>query len=268
MAEDDEVVQPPEGQGDQSNSSPYAEYLDRLPEEVRGDVEPVFRDWDAQTTRKFQDAAEYRKQWEPLEQTGVSQRDPAEVQWAMQFVDALQNPSAIKEWFDEYAQQNGLTAKEQQQLEQEYVDPTVESLVEQRLAAQLGPVANQLQELTEWRQAQEFGRAEAQAMAQIRTVVDELKAKHGDEFNEQMVEKLLPQYIQSDPQHAVERAFADWQQMLADVQKQTLQSKVDQPAGAESGGSAVGSPEPPVKGEALKMAAAQALEQLRANKLA
>src|ERR1035437_4068795 len=114
MAEDDEVVQPPEGQGDQSNSSPYAEYLVRLPEEVRGDVEPVFRDWDAQTTRKFQDAAEYRKQWEPLEQ--------------------------------------------------EYVDPTVESLVEQRLAAQLGPVANQLQELTEWRQAQEFGRAEAQAM--------------------------------------------------------------------------------------------------------
>src|ERR1035437_4782758 len=77
MAEDDEVVQPPEGQGDQSNSSPYAEYLDRLPEEVRGDVEPVFRDWDAQTTRKFQDAAKYRKQWEPLEQTGVSQRDPA-----------------------------------------------------------------------------------------------------------------------------------------------------------------------------------------------
>src|ERR1035437_2050559 len=144
MAEDDEVVQPPEGQGDQSNSSPYAEYLDRLPEEVRGDVEPVFRDWDAQTTRKFQDAAEYRKQWEALEQTGVSQRDPAEVQWAMQFVDVLHNRSVIKEWFDEYAQQNGLTAKEQQQLEQEYVDPTVESLVEQRLAAQLGPVANQL----------------------------------------------------------------------------------------------------------------------------
>lgn len=263
MAEEPDPVQPEDGQGGEGGDAPYAEYLNRIPEEVRSEVEPVFRDWDSNTTRRFQEAAEYKRGWEPFEELGVNQRDPQEVQWAMQFVDALQNPSAIKEWFDGYAKENGLTPAQEAQLEQEYVDPSVQALVEQQLQAQLGPVASQLAEMSQWRQNQEQQAREAQAMSQIKTEIDDLKAKHPDEFNEQMVEKLLPQYIESDPQHAVQRAFSDWQAIRSQIEKDTMQGKANAPAAAVSGGSADGAPEPI---STLKQAAEAAMEQLRAGR--
>lgn len=265
---DDDLVQPDEGQGGESRDThPWDEYLNRIPEEVRGDVEPVFRDWDANTTRKFQEHAEYRKQWEPLEAIGVNQRDPETLEWAMQFVDALEDPSAIQRWFSEYAEQNGLTPAQQQEMEQEYVDPTVESLVEQRLAQQLGPVAQQMQELADWRSAQEQQRAEAEASAQIEAQLEDLKDKHPNEFDRDLVEMFVANHM-DDPSNAVQLAFADAQRVFNQIQRDTLEGKLKQPPGAESGGQASGAPDPPPKGEALKWAAEQAMEQLRGNRLA
>lgn len=258
-----EPVQPAPGQGEPASGTPYDEYLSRIPEAVRSDVEPVFRDWDANTTRKFQEAATYRDSWKPFEDLGVQKRDPNEVQWAMQFVDALQNPKAIADWYATYAQENGIT--QQQQQEPEYVDPAVTQMLEQQLSTQLGPVARQLQELSEWRTAQETQAREAQAMSEIKSQMSELKARHPDEFNEQMVEKLIPNYIESDPKNAVSRAFADWQAIRSQVERDTLQGKVNTPPGAESGGSAAGGPEP---AKTLAEAAAQAMEQLRAARSA
>jgi hypothetical protein len=48
------------------------EYLDRLPEEMRGDVEPIFKEWDANVTKRFQEAAEFRKTMEPLSDLGLT----------------------------------------------------------------------------------------------------------------------------------------------------------------------------------------------------
>lgn len=260
MPEYTDPEQPNSGQDGQGADAPYSEYLNRIPEELRADVEPVFRDWDANTTRKFQEAAEQRKSWEPYEELGINQRDPGELEWAMRFVDTLQNPEAIKEWYGEYARERGLADQAETD---EYIDPSVSDLVQRQLSAQLGPVAQQLAEISQWRDAQEQQRAEAEAMGQIKSEISSLKAKHGDAFNEQMVEKLLPQYIDSDPQHAVQRAFADWQSIRASVEQDWTSGKANQPPAAMSGGTASGQPDPPPKGEALKYAAQQALEQLR-----
>lgn len=266
MADSDDGVQPDEGQG-AAGDSPYAEYLNRIPEDARSEAEAAFKQWDSDTTRKFQDAADYRRNWEPFEQLGVQDRDPAEIEWAMQFVDALQNPTTIREWYDTYAQQHGLTSQHDQGGDdlQEFVDPSMQSALERMLQSQLGPVASQLAEISTWREAQEMANREAQAMAQIRSELDDLHAKHGDEFNESMVEKLLPQYIESDPQHAVQRAWDDWQAIRNQIEQQTISGKASQPAGAVSGGTADGSP-PAI--HTLKEAAAAAIEQLRAGRTA
>lgn len=262
MPPDANPVQP-EGQGGQSGDAPYAEYLNRIPEDVRSDVEPVFRDWDSNTTRRFQESADYKRQWEPFEDLGVNKREPAEVEWAMQFVDALQNPNAIRDWYSEYAKQNGLSAAQQDQLEEEYTDPSVKAMIEQTMQSQLGPVASQLAEIAQWRDAQERQAREEQAMSRIQSEMNDLKAKHPDVFNEQMVEKLLPQYIDSDPEHAVSRAFADWQAMQSQIQTAWTDGKVNQPPAAMSGGSADGSPEPITS---LRQAADAAMAQLRAGR--
>ncbi len=258
-------VQPPEGQGDQSL---YSEYLDKIPEDARDIALEAFKSFDANTTRKFQEAADYRKGWEPFEELGVKDRNSEEVRWALNFVDAAfgegtKNPQEIQRWFDEYAKENGLTKAEQNQLEQEYIDPNIESLVEERLQKALGPVAQQLQDLTGRWTAEDQRRAEAEAASKIESQLEDLKAKNPDTFDRGLVEKFVANHM-DDPENAVQKAFDDAVAIVNQIQKDTLQGKANQPPAAESGGSANGTPEPPPKGEALKHANAQALEMLRA----
>lgn len=256
----DEPVQPEgEGQGGESGDSPYQEYLDRITdEEARGIAEEGFRAFDGNATRRFQEAAEYKTQWKPFEALGVNQRDPAEIEWALQVADAAtQNPAEFQKWVNnDYAQQHGLTAQEQQELAEEFVDPSVDARVEQLLQAQLGPQAQQLQELVQWREAQETQAREDQAAAQIRSELDDLKAKHGDAFDEEFVEMLIPRHMET-PEQAVQLAFQDSQKLRSKYEKLTLNGKLNTPPGAESGGKASSDrEEPKTLAEAEKSATA------------
>jgi len=259
----DDPVQPPEGQGE----TPYAQYLERITDdEARLVAEEAFREWDAGTTKRFQESSEYRKQWEPYEQLGVNKQDPGTVEWALQFAQVAQdNPAAIQEWFQEYAQQHNLTPAEKAAAEQDWVDPSVQQLVEQQLQAALNPYASQLAELAQWRDSQEQSRAQQEAAAQIESQLESIKSQHPDDFNREMIDKFIPAHM-DDPQNAVNLAFKDWQMVRAQIERETLQGKADMPPGAVSGGSGNGAPDPPPRGEALKWATAQALEQLRAGR--
>ncbi len=255
MPEYDDGVQPHEGQG-AAGDAPYAEYLNRIPEEVRGQVEPVFKEWDANTTRRFQEQAEYRKQWEPYEQLGVQNLSQDQVQWAMQFMSALDSPQTIKDWYQTYAQANGLSEAEKQQQAQQaqqaqpdlasydqfggYEDP---AQIQNLLKEQLGPLQQELQALAAWRQQQDQQKQLQEAERLIESQKSDLRTKHPEEYNEEAISKLVAQYVSTDPLNAVPRAFADWQQIRGDIEKATLQSKVNQPPPPESGGVADGSPE-------------------------
>lgn len=235
-------AQPDQGQGAQAASeAPYSEYLDRIPEQVRADVEPIFKEWDSNVTRRFQEASEFRKQWEPFEQTGINQLAPDEVAWLAQFRDALNDPPTIQAWFDEYAQNNGLTRQEaeEQLAEQAQIDPDIQSTLERMLEERLAPFTQQLGGLTEWQQRQ----ADAAAHAEIDRQITELQGKHG-EFPREDVERFLTaEYIETDPEHAVEKAFADYQAFVARIEKQALAAKLGQPPAAEAGGAPVTVPE-------------------------
>jgi hypothetical protein len=263
-------TQPEDGQGAPGTSdAPYAEYLNRIPEELRSQVEPVFKEWDSNVGRKFQEAAEFRKQWEPYAPLGVTELSPDEVAWALQFRQAaVHNPDAVQQWYDEYANAHGLAAAKQQ-LEQAtgstaeefgFTDPTVSALEQQ-----LKPIQDQLQAMNRWREQQEETHRLAEAERYVHAQMDELKGKHPDDWNQGAVERLVAQYIETDPQHAVQRAFADWQAIKAQIEKDTLQSKADQPPPAESGGTVNAAPE-----EFRTMAEANraALERLRQNRAA
>lgn len=238
-----DFVQPEEGQGGEGTGGdpPYADYLSRIPEEVRGQVEPVFKDWDAQTTRKFQEHSEYRKQWEPYEQSGINQLDPETVQWLTQFAGALDNPQAIQEWFQAYAQQHGLQqeAPAQESFDEQFAYEDPNTQLKQMLDTSLSPIQQRLEQFAQWQEQQEQAAAFNQAQQYISSQVDALKQKHPQEFDstaEKAVEQLVAQYIDSDPRNAVPRAWADWQQIRNTLEKQTLQGKTNQGAGAEAGG--------------------------------
>jgi len=264
-------VQPDPGQGEPGTSdAPYAEYLNRIPEDARGQVEPIFKEWDANTTRRFQEHSEYRKTWEPYEQAGVQQHNPESVQWALQFLQAAEtNPQAIQQWFDAYAQERGLTpAQAAEQVAQDpgtFGDPYGDQSqqLSELLKQQLSPLQQQLEQMTQWREQQETAVREQEAQRFIHGQMDELRSKHPSEFTKEAegyVEAFLSKYIESDPRNAVPRAWADYQTLVNEISKQVLQPKADAPAAPESGGAPDVTPKP-IK--TLKEAEAVALARLR-----
>ena len=198
----------PEGQGEVGESAgaqPYAEYLDRIPEQYRGDVEPVLKDWNSSVNKRFQDHAEFRKQWEPLQDTGIHQLPVEDVSWLVQFRQALEDPEVMQQWWDGYAQQNGLTRAQQHSLEDQgvslddfngYQDPQVQQMLEKMLEERLGPVSQQLEQFSSRFQQQEQQAAQAEALTIIEGQVKALEKEHNngqpfDDDTKQLINTLV-----------------------------------------------------------------------------
>lgn len=262
-----EDVQPEEGQGDEATEQPpYAEALSRIPEEFRDQVEPVFKDWDAGVTRRFQEASEAKKSWERYADTGVGRYDPEAVQWALQLMEtARDKPDELKEWYSQYAEERGLNEAKQEAGAPDFTtyeeygqDPNqLNSLLEQHLS----PLSQQLQEMTAWRQQQEQQAREAEAGKYIDNQMNELKAKYPDDFKdttetgpEKIIEEFLPYFAETDPMNAVPRAFARYQAIRGGIEKNYASGKLSQPPPPEKGGLVNGAPETMSKEE--RMAAA------------
>jgi hypothetical protein len=239
---------------------------------MRDEIAPVFKDWDANVTQRFQDAADFRRQWEPYQQAGISQVDPALAEWLVQFSGILDQPAAMQAWFEGYAQQHGLTPQQQQEEQQvqidPYADPTdlqqqLSSVVEKQLQQLLEPVTGQLGQLAEWREAQEAQAAQQQAQSFIDSEFARLEKDHGQPIPRDQVELHIGKYIEMDPEHAIERAWRDHQAMVGQIEKDLLASKLGQPPAAEGGGVPAVAPDRLIGPDVLKQAGLQAAERIR-----
>jgi hypothetical protein len=74
-----------------AQQAPYADYLSRVPESLRGSIEPIFRDWDAQTTQRFQQYADQLRQLQPYQQFASAGYDPQSLQMAAQLAELVQS---------------------------------------------------------------------------------------------------------------------------------------------------------------------------------
>lgn len=242
----DDVQPDTEGQGDGGTSdSPYAEYLDRIPEQFRDDVEPVFKDWDANVTKKFQAASEFRQQWEPLKETGINQLPAEDVSWLVQFRQALDNPEIMQQWWEGYARENGLTVAEAQAeaatTDDEFGFQDPQQQFEKLLEERLGPVSQRLEQFSSMFEQQNQQQREQEASHYIDGQVTALEKQHNDgnrfdEATRELLNTLAGKYIESDPMNAIPRGWQDYQNLINDVEKRTLNGKVNQPAPAETGG--------------------------------
>lgn len=87
------LVTPPAANEGGGSDVPYAEYLAKLPESVRPLVDPIFKEWDGNVTKKFQEIHGTYEPWKPVTELGYQ---PQAVQQALMFAQALeQNPAAV-----------------------------------------------------------------------------------------------------------------------------------------------------------------------------
>jgi hypothetical protein len=242
-----EPVQPEiEGQGDEaSGGSPWESYLTRFPEEARDTAAEAFREMEANANKKFEGHAEFRKQWEPLSETGVNQLPAQDVSWLVQFRQALDNPEVMQQWWEGYARENGLTVAEAKAeaapTEDEFGFQDPQQLVEKLLEERLGPVSKQLEQFSSMFEAQGQQQREQEASHYIDGQVTALEKEHnsGNRFDEEtreILNTLAGKYIESDPMNAIPRGWQDYQKLINTIEKSTLNGKVNQLAPAEAGG--------------------------------
>jgi hypothetical protein len=219
------------GQGPEGIDSSNGLYpdLSNVPEGVRQAVLPLLKEYEGNATRKFQEAAEYRKQWEPFEQLGINQIDPEEMADLLAFRELASDPDQFAEWYQQVGEQlelGGGPQYDQQPSEEGGMDMgALEDMIGRALDQRLGPIEQTFQQQQE---AQNLAQAESYITSQL----DGLQEQHG-EFDRDAVCQLALAY---DGPEAVEKGFADYQRLIGQAEKGVLSGKLQQPPPPEQGG--------------------------------
>jgi hypothetical protein len=230
----------PEGQGAATGDAPYAEYLNRVPEEHRQTVEPIFREWDGNVTRRFQEAAGYRRQWEPYEQAGLNQWRPDDLAALVEFSRQYEDPGFRRTWVEQQARELGLLQEPDPGLDEEFIDPSVQQLLDQRMT----PLQQELEDLRQWRQQQEQSQSQRQIADTLESQYRALTDEHGD-IDRDVLEGFAQKHIGDDPMTAMQRGFEAMQKYRGAIEQQLMRGKLNQPGAPNAFGRAATSGEAP-----------------------
>lgn len=186
----------------QSQPALYAPYLERIPESVRGVVEPVFKEWDAGVTQRFQQLHSqfgWAQPWQEIAQ----QYDPDTVSQSLQVLQALsENPEGFYKALGEsygYGQQQ-VQQQQQQNQPNEFVEQGQQpQQQDDPRFAQLEQLVGSLAEsIVSERQQQQ----EQQEEQELYAFLGQLKQEHG-EFDEDYVLTKIAAGV--DPIQAVQQ---------------------------------------------------------------
>lgn len=214
----------PESQGAPTPDPGLYPDLTALPEDVRDIVTPLLKQMEGNITKKFTEAAEYRKQWEPYQELGLNDVEPDDLKDLLAFREIAGDEDRFKEWLTAVSQELGLNSEQSPQ-----GDPSeggdLQQTIAQALDQRLSPIEKAFQ-----------ASQEAQALAQAESLIDSklkaLKGEHGD-FDDDTVCQLALAYEGED---AIERGYADYERLVGVVEKNFLDGKLRQPETPEQGG--------------------------------
>jgi hypothetical protein len=256
---------PESGQGEGGTTSGLYS-LDAIPESIREQVLPVFKEWEGNVTREFQKRADQVKAFEPYDQLGIRDIPVEDMEHLKSFYEIASNEETFKEWVREVAGNFGLLGGEETFVDEEagateapaeaLTPEKVEQLLEERLAER------------EAQREQEAQQAEIRdtIAREVRTTLDELKGSLGDPelFDEDLVCHFAGRHQKAGTSvsDALKAGFADFQKLTNAAASNALDGKVKQPAATSvTGGQPNTAPTP---ASSFEEARARTLERLRA----
>lgn len=253
MSDDVQPAAPAEGQGADTTDAGYAQYLDSVAPEIREQVEPLFKEFDGNVTKKFQEHAEYRKGWAPYEEIGINNLDPDQVKGLLEFANMANDPEQFSAWWKAAGDEMGLFDKfasspDDLELEDDLSQEKIAELVEKQVAEKLGPVEQTLQQQEQDRKAAQANEEVANAMKSIRS--ENTSLFEGDESKQEETERMIARlaYSYSDdnslsPSEMIQKGFEDYQNLIGQGEKSLFADKSNQPPPPEGAGGADTSPE-------------------------
>lgn len=232
-----EDAQPVEGQGGEATESPYDSYLQTVPPEAREAAETWFRDTSKGLDAKLQEAAEFRKQWEPYGSVeALPSYDPQSLTQLLEWHQQVsQSPEAFKEWLANTAREEGLTPAEEAEVEQEAIEgemtpQAIEALIAEKAAERIAPLE---QRLENW----EVERAVDAEDQSIRSEFERLQAENGVTLTNDQKAIVVDLGINHEGQGSwVQHGFERFQSMSSAAQKAFVEDKTKAPPTAVSPG--------------------------------
>jgi hypothetical protein len=259
----------------------YGKYVSAAPPEIQDTLTQALHQFNSETVApKLREAAEFRKQYEPLAGIeGLTDLDPESLSQLVNFgKNIASDPESFSQWYSEVADDmaaqdpEGFEALWQEIGERrgyfedpeggdgEGSDPQVQALEQQ---------IHQLSEtLNGFLGQQEQSQKQTAANEAIDAEMTDLVAKHndGEPFDEKLamtLYRLAAGYPDSEEQ-PLHKAFEEVQALRGGAQSELVQSKLDQPAGANSGGRPDTAPEEYHSLEDAKEAALARIKQATA----
>lgn len=228
-------VQPAEGQGaDVTDSGLYD--LDSVAPEIREHLAPHLKAIEGNVTKKFQEAAEYRKGWAPYEELGIKDVPAETVGELLNFLQVAGNPEQFAEWWKAAGEERGLFDQTQAPgLEMENVDDLSADKIQELIAEQIAKSLNPIQETL---QAQEQKRLEQEANQEITQQLEQIRKDNPDlpQGAENAIVRLAYSYADEDGSDAIQKGFEEYQALIGQGEKGLFEKKVDQPQAPEGPG--------------------------------
>jgi hypothetical protein len=245
----------PEGQGGDPEATGTGLYdLASAPEEYRPFIEAELKKIEGNVTRKFQEHAAERKQWESLADLNLHDVPREDLEGLLQLNELAKDEEAFDNWLREVAQARGILDGEPVDDDDEDDDDLdIGSIIEQRLQEALAPLHEQLA-------GQQREQAVSQESQAIEQELDGLLTAQQLELGEedrQTVYALAAPFADDDPDGAIQKGLEAFLRIRGGAQRELVQSKAQQPSGAMEGGTPASKPEEIRSFDAAKKAARQ-----------
>lgn len=228
---DTSTVQPG-GQGHDVNETGLYD-LSTVPEELRDSVAPILREIEGNATKKFQQHADFRRQWEPYESLGINELDPEGLGNLLEFARALDGDGAREAIL-------GLAEALEVDLTGEPGEPDP-----------LSDVRSELEELRAWKASQEEERQldtiRAETSQRIQAEWAAVQERHGREFTDEEVDslrELATAFLEAGKDEPITKAYEFIHGLTGRAATNFVENAPTQPAPAEPGGRAATTAEP------------------------
>jgi hypothetical protein len=210
--------------------------LSNVAPEVRPVVEKHLKEIEGRITPRLQEAAEYRKTWEPYEQAGVGNMDPEELSGLLAFAEltsaaAQGDQQALQQfgnWYEQIGNELGLGGNEEDDSEYEESDDLSEEALTERITQAVQPLYEKIAE-------QEQTQTYEKALADVRQATDKLQQEHN--LSDEDIDTVL-RFAQSyeDEGDPVGKGFEEFQNLIARGEKGLFAEKASKPTPPEGEG--------------------------------
>jgi hypothetical protein len=232
-----EDVQPTEGQGGEATGGLFDSYLQTVPEQAREAAETWFRDTSKGLDSKLEEAAEFRKAWEPYQNVELlRQYEPNELAELLGWHQQVKQEDGYREFIANAAAELGLTPAEEKELEAAEADgelsrAEIEQLITQQAEARVAPLAERLEQ---W----ETERAVDAEDQNIRSEFERLESEHTISLSKDQKAIVLDLGMNHQGQGSwVQAGFDRFRSMTTEAQKAFVEEKAKAPPSAlEAGG--------------------------------